>query len=93
MKTPLLFKPFKKLEEKFCRENLPGAYFQKLISIEQTEPAKIEIKVMNDTSYGCSGTSLSLNPKQVIVLRDLLAQIRVVENNPNESQSQKTGSE
>ena len=84
MKTPLLFKPFKKIEETFCRENLPGAYFQKLISIEQTEPAKIEVKVMNDTSYGRSGTSLSLDPKQVIVLRDLLAQIQVVENNPKE---------
>lgn len=81
MNPPLVFKPFSELKETFCREEYAGGvYFQKLISITQESEDKIEVKIMNDSSLGANGTAIGLSPKQVIVLRDLLALIQITEN-------------
>jgi ATP-dependent 26S proteasome regulatory subunit len=78
---PLLFVPFEPIEEAFCREEYPGGvYFQKIIRVSLEKDSVIEVKIMNDSSLGSNGTAISLNPKQLIVLRDLLAQVEIMEN-------------
>jgi len=81
---PLLFKPFKKLKETFCREEVPftnGCFFQQAISVAlDSFSGELEVKFLDESSFGSSGISIRLKPKQLIVLRDILAQIEIIEN-------------
>lgn len=93
---PLVFKPFKTIRETFCRNDFPaGQYVQKAIEINPIAPWLVTVSFADERGTGIGGTNQSsnsitvrLSPKEIIVLKDLLAKLEITENTQSVSEKQ-----